>query len=99
MNNIIQIISLLFSFIFGFLYFYLVNLNYYLNKDNKTFIKYLNNTIFTLDVVLLYTIINYKINGGYFHIYFIIMIALGFFSANCTLNSVKSTIYKLKIKK
>ena len=97
MNNTLQIITFIFSFVFGVIYFYLVKLNYYINNKNKGFIKYLNNCVFTLDIVLLYVIINYKINDGYFHIYFIIILVLGYILANYTQKRVKSTLYKLKI--
>ena len=96
MDNKIQIITFLFSFIYGFFYFYLVKLNRYLIKDNNTILKYLDISLFTFDSVLLYIIINYKINKGYFHIYFIITSILGFFLANYTQKSVKLTLYKLK---
>lgn len=99
MDNKLQIITFIFSFIYGFLYYYLVRLNNLLIKNNKTIIKYLDNTLFTLDTVLIYVIINYKINSGYFHIYFIIVLIIGFIFANYAQSSVKSTIKKLKIRK
>ena len=99
MDNNLQIITFIFSFIYGFLFFYLVKLNYLIIKNTKNFVKYLDNTLFILNVVLVYVIINYKINNGYFHLYFIITISLGFILANYTQKYVKSTIYKLKRKK
>ncbi len=99
MDNKLQILTFIFSFSYGIVYFYLVKLNRYLIHDNKTIIKYLDSSLFTLDSVLIYVIINYKINNGYFHIYFIITLVLGFFLAYYTQNSVKSTLNKLKWKK
>lgn len=99
MDNILQIITLIFSFIYGFFFFYLVEINYLINKKTTNFIKYLNNTIFILDMVLIYVIINYKINSGYFHIYFIITIVLGYLLANYTQKHVNILIKKLKKRK
>jgi len=99
MDNNLQIITFLFSFIYGFFFFYLVKLNYFIIKNSKSFIKYLDNTIFILNCVLIYVIINFKINSGYFHLYFIITISLGYIFANYTQKYVKSTLYKLKLKK
>ena len=96
MNSRLQIITFIFSFIYGFIYFYLVKLNRYLTSSNKRLIKYIDNILFTLDSVLLYVVINYKINSGYFHVYFILILFLGFILANYTQNGVKSTICKLK---
>lgn len=98
MDNKLQIITFIFSFIYGFSFFYLEELNYLINKKNKCFIKYLNNTLFILNMVLIYVIINYKINNGYFHIYFLITIVLGYFLANYTQNNVKDLINKYKKK-
>lgn len=99
MDNNLQIITFIFSFCYGFIFFYLVKLNYHIINNSKSFIKYLDNTLFILNMVLIYVIINYKINSGYFHIYFIITIAIGFFLANYTQTFVKSTLYKLNFKK
>lgn len=99
MNIIIQIYTFIFSFIYGFIFFYLIDLNKHLTKNNRTIIKYLTNILFMLDMVLIYVIINYKINNGYFHFYFFITLILGYFLANCTQIYVKSTIKKLKIRK
>lgn len=99
MDSHLQIITFLFSFIYGFFFFYLVKFNYLIIKNTKNFIKYLDNTLFILNCVLIYVIINYKINNGYFHLYFIITISLGFIFANYTQKYVKSTLYKLKLRK
>ena len=96
MDSKLQIITFIFSFIYGFIYYYLVSLNKYLVRNNQRFIKYIDTSLLTLDCVLLYVVLNYKINNGYFHIYFIIILFLGFILANYTQNRVKSTIYKLK---
>lgn len=99
MDNDLQLLTFLFSFLFGIVFFYLLKLNYFFTSKNHTFIQYIDNTLFILNMVLLYTIINFKINDGYFHPYFIFTIILGYIFANFTQKYVKSTLYKLKIKK
>lgn len=99
MDNSLQIVTFLFSFVFGILFFYLTKLNYILIKGQKNFLYYLDHTLFILNIVLLYTIINFKINSGYFHLYFIISVSLGYILAIYTQKYVKSTLSKLKIKK
>ena len=96
MNSKIQVITFIFSFVYGFIYFYLVKLNKYLIRNDKRLIKYIDTSLFTLDSVLLYVVLNYKINNGYFHIYFVLILLFGFILANYTQNGVKSTISRLK---
>ena len=91
----LQLITFIFSFVYGFIYFYLVKLNRILTKDNKTIIKYIDTSLFTLDSVLIYVVINYKINEGYFHIYFMIILTIGFFIAYYTEKSVNQLKKKL----
>ena len=95
MDNILQIKTFIFSFIYGFIYFYMISFNRYLIKDDRRIIKYLDIFLFTLDSVLIYVIINYKINYGYIHIYFLIVLAIGFIIAYYTENSVKRLKKKL----
>ena len=95
MNIKLQLITFIFSFVYGFIYFYLVKLNRRLTKENKTIIKYIDTSLFTLDSVLIYVVINYKINEGYFHIYFIIILIIGFSIAYYTEKSVKRLKKKL----
>lgn len=99
MDNKLQILTFIFSFVYGFCFFYLEKLNNFLNKNIKKFTKYLNNTLFILNIVLTYVIINYKMNNGYFHIYFLITIVLGYFFANYIQKNVKIFIKKYKRKK
>jgi hypothetical protein len=99
MDNNLQIITFIYSYFFGFIFFYLAKFNYVIIKNNNTIIKYLDNTLFILNIVLIYVILNYKINNGYFHIYFLITLTLGYISANYMQKFVKMTLYKLKKKK
>ena len=78
MNNIIQLISFLFSFIFGILFYLLTIFNFYLIKDLKVLWKHILTFIYVLDITIIYIILLYKLNNGYFHIYFILMVMFGF---------------------
>ena len=73
-----QIYTLLFSFIFGSLFGLLVKINYFfLNHSNK-FIKILFTVVFVTIFTLIYFIILEKLNSGIIHIYYFIMLILGF---------------------
>lgn len=78
----VQIQSLIYSFVYGYFFSFLVNLNYkYLFKSKFVF-KIIINILFILDNVLFYYIILKYINKGIIHPYFIIMIILGFLFGN-----------------
>lgn len=74
----IQIKSIIFSFIYGILFFFLTELNHKYLYNSKGIIKAIINTIYVLDNVLLYFLILKYINNGVLHYYFIISIIIGF---------------------
>lgn len=76
-----QIIVLLFSFIYGFIYYYLLHLNKSLIKKQNRIYRSIITILFMYNIVLLYIIIVFKINNGKFHPYFFIMIILGTISS------------------
>lgn len=79
MNLKIQIFSLLFSFFYGIIFSFLVNLHYhYLFSKNKI-LQIVMTFILLLDMALLYFLLLKFINGGIIHIYFYLMICLGFY--------------------
>ena len=80
MDSILQLKTLIFSFCFGILFYYLAKYNLFLIKNMKVFGKYLITFIFVIDSVLLYMYLIFKINHGFYHIYFFLMFALGFIS-------------------
>ena len=73
-----QIISFIISFIYGLIFYFLTVLNFKLIEDLKVYLKHILTFIYTLDMTIIYIIILYKLNKGYFHIYFIMMVFLGF---------------------
>lgn len=90
MDYKIQIISFIFSFIFGIFFYMTSLLNYRLITKYPKIIKYIITIIYVLDIALLYVLFMYKINYGVIHIYFVIVLFLGFFV---------SSLYSKKIRK
>lgn len=78
MNSVNQIISFIVSFLYGFIFFLLTKVNFYLIEQLKNIIKNIITVVFVLDMIFLYILILYKINGGYFHIYFIVTVVFGY---------------------
>ncbi len=72
----LQIISLVYSFIYGIIFYFLVLINKKYLYDNKY--AFLIDILFIIDNVLLYFIILRYINNGVFHIYFLVMLILGY---------------------
>ena len=73
-----QILSLLFSFGYGNLVFWLLELNYKLLYDGKIVYRIITSFLFVIFVSLLYFICLLKINNGIIHIYFFIVLLTGY---------------------
>ena len=88
-----QIIVLLFSYLYGFLFYYLYLLNYNIIKKYHSIYKSFITIMFMYNIVLIYLICLYKLNNGIFHIYFLFMLILGLYSSykfkNILLKNVK----------
>ena len=97
----IQLICIIFSFIYGAFIRVIIFLNKLLIKNNNIIVNIISNILLVYLIVLLYILIIYKINKGIFHIYFLLLILLGylFMSKNVKyLHFIKNKI-KNKIKK
>ncbi len=98
-----QVIVLSFSFIFGFLTYFFCNINYKLIKNQKRIYRSIISIMFAYNIVLIYIICLYKLNNGKYHLYFFILLILGFFSAYIMstklLNSKKSHNFIARLKK
>ena len=90
MDYKIQIISFIFSFIFGGFFYITSVLNYHFITKYPKIFKYLITLVYILDIALLYILFMYKINYGVIHIYFVIVLFLGFYVAS---------IYSKKLRK
>ena len=78
MNSYIQLVSLVVSFIYGFVFYILSRVNKYILSNKNNVIKLLVTIVFVIDMVFIYIFIMYKINFGVMHPYFIILLILGF---------------------
>jgi len=78
MNLIVQIISMIFSFLFGiFLYFmFLINYKYLFIKRYK--LKMLYYVSIFLFVSIFYFVVLKYINNGILHLYFLLLLIFGF---------------------
>ena len=74
----IQIYSLLFTLIYGFIDYILYKVFYKYLILGSLFRKVVYNTFFMLCNVIIYFICIYYINGGIFHIYFFFSYIIGF---------------------
>jgi len=72
----LQIFSLIFSLIYGFIFYLLMLINKKYLYNHK--LSFIIDILFVLNNVLIYFIILRKINNGIFHIYFLIVFIIGF---------------------
>ena len=94
----VQILSLLFSFVFGIIFSIFTNMNYrFLFCKSKIF-QIIITIIYVLDFSLLYFLLLKKINEGIIHLYFLFAIALGYLFGYSNLSKYVERIKK-KIKK
>ena len=74
----IQIYSLIVSFLYGILFFIMLDLNSRYIYASYIYIKIIISFLFILDMSLLYFIILLYINNGYIHFYFFLCIIIGY---------------------
>lgn len=82
MNIKLQIITLVFSFLYGIFFSFFLGLNYKFIYSDKKIFKTIISFLVVIISVLIYFIILKKINNGIFHIYEILCIILGFIFDN-----------------
>ena len=82
----IQLKVLTVSFVYGILFSYLIKIQYKFLFDSKLFYKILITLLFIFDNCLLYFLILRTINNGIFHIYFLLVLVLGFIFGNYLIN-------------
>ena len=100
MTSTLQIITLSISYLYGFIFYYLYKLNNIIIQNKKRFYRSLVTILFMYNIQLIYIILIYKINNGIFHIYFFIMIILGFITnLKVTKRMLKNVKYRCFIEK
>lgn len=76
-----QIISLVFSFLYGVI----INIIFHTIEKilyNNKFVSFFNSLLFFCDITLIYFAAIYRINGGIVHIYFVLTMMLSFILTN-----------------
>ncbi len=86
-----QLIVLSFSFTFGFITYYLYKFNYKIINNKKRLYRSLTTIMFSYNLVLIYLIMLFKLNHGNFHIYFFLLLILGFICAYKVSNKLLTT--------
>lgn len=100
MNSYLQLYSFFVSFMYGAIFFVLTRLNFYIIEKLSNYLKLFITFVFVIDIVIIYSLIMYKINNGYLHIYFICMVLIGFLIAYLTkLDNFIINIGNLVVKK
>ncbi len=99
MNLEIQIQSLIYSFVYGLFFSYLLNLNYRILFMSRRLIQIFANFFFVLDNVFLYFILLRYINQGIFHTYFFLLLILGFIVGNTVTKKIRFKKWFFKRKK
>jgi len=74
----IQLYSLLYSFVYGAILFFLLELNYRFLYYGKIFYRIIISFLFVISFSLLYFFGLLKINNGIIHIYFFLSIFTGY---------------------
>ena len=78
----IQLISLFFSFLYGIVVYFILELLHKYIYNKRILIKIIYSLLFSLIISILYFIMLLHINNGILHIYFFIMVVLGYTLAN-----------------
>ena len=78
MEETLQLLSFLVSFLFGFIFHLFSNFHFKITDRYSILLKYIATFLFLLDAVLVYILILYYLNGGILHIYYLIYVFLGY---------------------
>ncbi len=79
MNYKIQLLSFLVSFLFGIFFYFTSLLNHKMIAKQNSILKYATTLLYIVVISLLYVLLMYKVNYGVIHIYFLIVLFLGFY--------------------
>jgi len=96
MNSNMQLLSFFISFLYGIIFYFLTLINFKLIENLKKYIQHILTFVYVIDMVIIYIIIFYNLNKGYFHIYFIMIVYVGF-AGGYIIN--KKVIGKINVKK
>lgn len=91
-----QIKAIIFSLVYGVFISFMVNVNYKCLFNKNMIFKIIFDSIFILDLGMLYFFILQFINFGYLHVYFFLALSAGFFAS---FSFFKELIRKNDVKK
>ena len=74
----IQIYSLLFSFLYGIIFYILLEINYRFLFEGKIIYRIIISFLFVMVLSLVYFLILLKINNGVLHLYFFLSMFTGY---------------------
>ncbi len=94
-----QLLTFIFSFLYGIIASFLFKLNYKIVNNLKRVFNNIITIIFTLDVLIIYVVLIYYLNNGYLHIYFIMTLLIGIFIGFSYLKDVNLRKIYVKIRK
>ena len=89
MNVFVQLICMIVSYIFGYLIRLFINFSNNIFKINKLWLIIIYKLIYVFIIVISYIIIIYKINIGIFHIYFLLLLLLGYLNSKKIICKIK----------
>lgn len=78
MNSYIQLICLIFSFVYGFVIYFTNRINYKILCNKGLVVSVVGSILYVNNMALFYLFFLYKINFGILHIYFLLFIVLGY---------------------
>ena len=78
----IQVVTLVYSYLYGGIFTLLLYVNYKMVMESKWFFKVVIDLVFVMINVFIYFMVLKKINNGIFHPYYLVMMGLGYISVN-----------------
>ena len=78
MNSYIQLICLIVSFLYGIFLYYFNIFNIKVISNKSILFKIVISILYLFNISLLYVCFLYKVNGGVLHLYFVLLIILGY---------------------
>ena len=78
MNSFLQLICLVFSFLYGLFLYFILDINNRICFKFNIFFIFIINVLIINNLSLLYIFILYKLNKGVFNNYFLIFTVIGF---------------------
>ena len=91
-----QIITIIFSFLYGIFFGFFLHINCKIIYHEKKYIKYIGSFLVILINVLLYFLILKQINYAIFHPYCLIVLTLGFYIHHIIVKQIKKWYTKKK---